>query len=147
MAAVPTLFILKILDKPFSVKSDQLVEHLIPVPVPLCPFLYDIPACKIQHFFQWTVIWKYTLRFGDFPVLAVQSFYDVGGIHNSPDVSGKLEERTYILPVIFPIADRIDLSIKFTTLNAVLNRFSINNPFNYTIVINKHLFLHTGVAF
>lgn len=33
----------------------------------------------------------------------------VRGIHDAPDVIGKLEEGTDILPVILPVADRIGI--------------------------------------
>ena len=87
--------------------DDQLVEHLIPVPVSLRPFLRYILACQVQYLFQRCITWKYTFCFRHFPVLAVQSFYDICGVHDPADVIRELEERAYIFPVIFPVADGI----------------------------------------
>ena len=55
--------------------------------------------------------------FCNFPVLAVQTFYDVCSIHDSANISGKLEERTHIFPVIFPVADRIGIFLPPFFLN------------------------------
>ncbi len=65
-------FCLQIFREPFPIQDSQLVQHLVPVPVSLCPFLRYILACQIQHLFQGCVAWKYTLCLGHFPVLAVQ---------------------------------------------------------------------------
>ena len=71
-------FSLQIVGKPFSIQDNQLIQHLIPVPISLCPFPDYVFAGKIQHLFQCCIAWKYTLGFCDFPVLTVQSLYDVG---------------------------------------------------------------------
>ncbi len=94
---------LQILGEAFSIKYGQLIQYPIPVPVTLCPFFDYISACKVKHLLQCAVTWKYTLCFCNLPVLAVQPFYDVCGIHDAPDIIGELEEGTDILPV----ADRI----------------------------------------
>ncbi len=44
------LFLLKVLGDPVSIKDNHLVEHLVPVPVPLCPLFGYVPAGKIEHF-------------------------------------------------------------------------------------------------
>ena len=95
-------FLLQISSEPFSVKDYQLIQYLIPVPVSLCPFPDYVFAGKIQHLFQCCIAWKYTLGFCDFPVLTVQSLYDVSCVHNTSDIIWKLEKGTYIFPIIFP---------------------------------------------
>lgn len=50
---------------------------------------YDQPVLRL-------VAGGYSLGLGHFPVLAVQSFYDICRIHDTPDIIWKLEERTYI---------------------------------------------------
>ena len=79
-------FSLQIVGKPFSIQDNQLIQHLIPVPISLCPFPDYVFAGKIQHLFQCCIAWKYTLGFCDFPVLTVQSLYDVGCVHNTSDI-------------------------------------------------------------
>ena len=69
-------FLLQISSKPFSVKDYQLIQYLIPVPVSLRPLFDYVLAGKIQHLFQCRIAWEYAFRFRDFPILAVQSFYD-----------------------------------------------------------------------
>ena len=49
--------------------------------------------------------WEYAFRFRDFPILAVQSFYDICRVHNASDIIRKLEKETYIFPIIFPVTD------------------------------------------
>ena len=105
----PGFSLLQILSEPLPVQNNQLVQYLIPIPVTLCPFFDYIPAGKIQHFFQCTVTWEYTFCLCHFPVLSVQPFYNVCGIHNTPDVIRKLEERADIFPVIFPVTYRIGI--------------------------------------
>lgn len=92
---------------PVSIKNNNLVKHLIPVPVTLCPLPDYFSAGRIQHLFQRAVAWEYAFCLGYFPVLAVKSFYDVCSIYDAPDIIGKLEEGTDILPVFFPVTDRI----------------------------------------
>lgn len=70
-------FSLQTVGKPFSIQANQLIQHLIPVPISLCPFPDYVFAGKIQHLFQCCIAWKYTLGFCDFQVLTVQSLYDV----------------------------------------------------------------------
>ena len=79
-------FSLQIVGKPFSIQDNQLIQHLIPVPIPLRPFFDYIFTGKVQHLFQCCIAWKYTLGFRNFPVLTVQSLYDICGVHNAPDV-------------------------------------------------------------
>ena len=79
-------FLLQISSEPFSVKDYQLIQYLIPVPISLCPFPDYVFAGKIQHLFQCCIAWKYTLGFCDFPVLTVQSLYDVSCVHNTSDI-------------------------------------------------------------
>ncbi len=100
-------FCLQIFREPFPIQDSQLVQHLVPVPVSLCPFLRYILACQIQHLFQGCVAWKYTLCLGHFPVLAVQPLYNVRGIHNPADVLRELEEGADIFPIVFPVADSV----------------------------------------
>ena len=70
-------FLLQISSEPFSVKDYQLIQYLIPVPVSLRPLFDYVLAGKIQHLFQCRIAWEYAFRFRDFPILAVQSFYDI----------------------------------------------------------------------
>lgn len=79
-------FSLQTVGKPFSIQDNQLIQHLIPVPISLCPFPDYVFAGKIQHLFQCCIAWKYTLGFCDFPVLTVQSLYDVSCVHNTSDI-------------------------------------------------------------
>ena len=116
---------LQILGEAFSIKYGQLIQYPIPVPVTLCPFFDYISACKVKHLLQCAVTWKYTLCFCNLPVLAVQPFYDVCGIHDAPDIIRKLEKGTDIFPVVLPITYciRILLFVKLddafiVTLNA-----------------------------
>ena len=95
-------FLLQISSKPFSVKDYQLIQYLIPVPVSLRPLFDYVLAGKIQHLFQCRIAWEYAFRFRDFPILAVQSFYDICRVHNASDIIRKLEKGTYILPIYFP---------------------------------------------
>ena len=74
-------FLLQISSKPFSVKDYQLIQYLIPVPVSLRPLFDYVLAGKIQHLFQCRIAWEYAFRFRDFPILAVQSFYDICRVH------------------------------------------------------------------
>ncbi len=97
-------FLLQVLGKPLPVQDDQLVQHLVPVPVTLCPFSDYIPTGKIQHLFQCTVTWEYAFCLCHFPVLAVEAFYDICGVHDTPDIIRKLEERTHVFLIIFPAA-------------------------------------------
>ena len=41
---------LQVLRKPFPIQNSQLVQHLVPAPVTLRPFLWYILAYQIQHF-------------------------------------------------------------------------------------------------
>ena len=100
-------FLLQISSKPFSVKDYQLIQYLIPVPVSLRPLFDYVLTGKIQHLFQCRIAWEYAFRFRDFPILAVQSFYDICRVHNASDIIRKLEKGTYIFPIIFPVTDRI----------------------------------------
>ena len=45
-------FSLQTVGKPFSIQDNQLIQHLIPVPISLCPFPDYVFAGKIQHLFQ-----------------------------------------------------------------------------------------------
>ena len=105
----PGFFLLQVLGKPFSIKDDHLVQHLIPVPITLRPFFDHVPTGKIEHLFQRTVTWKYTFGLGHFPVLAVKPLYDICSIHDAPDIIGELEEGADILPVVFPVTYRIGI--------------------------------------
>ena len=100
-------FLLQISSEPFSVKDYQLIQYLIPVPISLCPFPDYVFAGKIQHLFQCRIAWEYAFRFRDFPILAVQSFYDICRVHNASDIIRKLEKGTYIFPIIFPVTNRV----------------------------------------
>ena len=75
-------FLLQALGKPLPVQGDQLVQRLVPVPVTLCPFFDHIPTGKIQHLFQCIVTWEYALCLCHFPALAVESLYDICGVHD-----------------------------------------------------------------
>ena len=105
VTAIPIF--LQMIRKPLSIQDNQLVQHLIPVPVSLRPFLCYIPACQIQHLFQGCVAGEYAFCLGYFPELAVQSLYDIRRVHDPADVIWKLEEGTDIFPVVFPVADRV----------------------------------------
>ena len=105
--SLPLFFLLQAACESFAKQNNQLVQHLVPVTVPLCPFLWYVPTGKIKHFFQSGVTWEYALCFCEFSVLAVQSFYDICCVHDSADIIRKLEKRTYIFPVIFPVTDGI----------------------------------------
>lgn len=50
----------------------------------------DVSAGKVEHFFQCGVAGKYTFGLCHFPIMAVQPVYDICGIHDPPDVTGKL---------------------------------------------------------
>ena len=100
-------FLLQISSETFSVKDYQLIQYLIPVPVSLRPLFDYVLAGKIQHLFQCRIAWEYAFRFRDFPILAVQSFYDICRVHNASDIIRKLEKGTYIFPIIFPVTDRV----------------------------------------
>ena len=100
-------FLLQISSKPFSVKDYKLIQYLIPVPVSLRPLFDYVLAGKIQHLFQCRIAWEYAFRFRDFPILAVQSFYDICRVHNASDIIRKLKKGTYIFPIIFPVTDRV----------------------------------------
>ena len=65
------------------VSSDGEYQYLIPSAVSLCPFFYDIFTGQIEHLLQGLVAWKHTFCLCHFPVLAVQCFYDIGGLHNA----------------------------------------------------------------
>ena len=86
-------FLLQISSKPFSVKDYQLIQYLIPVPVSLRPLFDYVLAGKIQHLFQCRIAWEYAFRFRDFPILAVQSFYNICRIHNASDIIRKLKKE------------------------------------------------------
>ena len=45
-------FLLQISGKPFSIKDNQLIQYLIPIPVSLRPLFDYVLAGKIQHLFQ-----------------------------------------------------------------------------------------------
>ncbi len=96
-------FLLQISSEPFSVKDYQLIQYLIPVPVSLRPLFDYVLAGKIQHLFRCRIAWEYAFRFRDFPILAVQSFYDICRVHNASDIIRKLEKGTYIFPIIFQL--------------------------------------------
>ena len=100
---------LQVPGEPLPIQDDHLVQYLIPVPIPLGPFFDHISTGKIQHLFQCTVTGKYTFCLCHFPVLAVQSFYDVCGVHDTPDIIRELEEGADIVPVILPVAYRIGI--------------------------------------
>ena len=78
---------LQIIGKPFSIQDNQLTQYLIPVSISLRPFLDYIFTGKVQNLFQRCITWKYTLGFCDFPVLTVQSFYDVGCVRSEEHTS------------------------------------------------------------
>lgn len=82
----PFLLFLQITGKPFSIQDNQLIQYLIPVPVSLRPLFDYIFTGKVQHFFQGCITWEYTFCFRDFPVMAVQSLYDICRVHNTPDI-------------------------------------------------------------
>ena len=46
-----------------------------------------------QHLFQCRIAWEYAFRFRDFPILAVQSFYNICRIHNASDIIRKLKKE------------------------------------------------------
>ena len=73
----PVMLCLQVLIQTLSIQDQQLVEHLIPATVSLCPFFYYVSACQIQHLFQSTVTWKYALGLCHFPVLTIQPFDDI----------------------------------------------------------------------
>ena len=75
-------FLLQISSKPFSVKDDQLIQYLIPVPVSLRPLFNYVLTGKIQHLFQCRIAWEYAFRFCDFPILAVATVYKGNIIKN-----------------------------------------------------------------
>ena len=112
-------FLLQISSEPFSVKDYQLIQYLIPVPVSLRPLFDYVLAGKIQHLFQCRIAWEYAFRFRDFPILAVQSFYDICRVHNASDIIRKLEKGTYIFPIIFPVADSIGIFLSPFLLNVL----------------------------
>lgn len=41
--------------------------------------------------------------------MQILRFYDVGGIHDAPDITGELEEGTDIFPVIVPVTDCVGI--------------------------------------
>lgn len=47
---LPSLPFLQITADPVFVQDDQLIQHLVPVAVSLCPFLRYILAYQVQHF-------------------------------------------------------------------------------------------------
>ena len=51
--------------------------------------------------------WENTFCLGDFPVLAVEPFYDVGGIHDPADIIWELEEGADIFTIVFPVTDSV----------------------------------------
>lgn len=102
-AAIPVF--LQVSRKPFPIQDGQLVQYLVPAPVSLRPFLRYILACQVQHLFQGRVAREHAFCFGHFPILAVQPFYDVRGVHDPADVIRELEERADVLPAVFPVAD------------------------------------------
>ena len=77
---------LQIVCEAFPIQYYQLVKDLIPVPIPLCPFLCYVLTCQIQHLFQGCIIGKHTFCFGHFSELAVESLYDIGCIHDPADI-------------------------------------------------------------
>ena len=111
--------LLQISSKPFSVKDYQLIQYLIPVLVSLRPLFDYILAGKIQHLFQCRIAWEYAFRFRDFPILAVQSFYDICRVHNASDVIRKLEKGTYIFPIIFSADDSVGIFLSTFLLNVL----------------------------
>ena len=98
---------LQVTGDPVPVQDDQLVQHLVPVAVPLCPFLYDVPTGQVQHFLKCRVTREHTFSFRHLPILAVQPLYNIGCIHYPAYVIRKLEKGAYIFPVVLPITDRI----------------------------------------
>lgn len=98
---------LQVTGDPVPVQDDQLVQHLVPVAVPLCPFLYDVPTGQVQHFLQCRVTREHTFSFRHLPILAVQPLYNISCIHYPAYVIRKLEKWAYIFPVVLPITDRI----------------------------------------
>ena len=69
------------------------MQYLIPVSVSLSPLFDYVFAGKIQHLFQCRIAWEYAFRFHDFPILAVQSFYDICRVHNAADIIRKLKKK------------------------------------------------------
>ena len=121
-------FLLQISSKPFSVKDYQLIQYLIPVPVSLRPLFDYVLAGKIQHLFQCRIAWEYAFRFRDFPILAVQSFYDICRVHNASDIIRKTEKRNLHLPNYFPSYwSRTDISspIFLSCFPALLKRLRL----------------------
>ncbi len=88
-------------------QDSQLVQRLIPVPVSLCPLFCHILACQVQHLLQGCVAGEHVFCLGAFPVLAVEPFYNVGGIHDPADLVRELEEGADIFPVVLPVADSV----------------------------------------
>ena len=101
--------VLQILCQPLSVEDGELANHLVPVAVALGPFLCHVQACQIEHLFQRAVAWEYAFCLCHFPVLPVQPFYNIRGIHYAPDFIGELEERADVFPVVLPVADGIGI--------------------------------------
>ena len=64
--SLPLFFLLQAACESFAKQNNQLVQHLIPVTVPLCPFLCYVLTGKVKHFFQSGVTWEYALCFCDF---------------------------------------------------------------------------------
>mgnify|MGYP006920849393 CR=1 FL=1 len=74
---LPPRFFLQVFCEPFPIQDSQLVQNLVPVPVPLRPFLCHVLACKVQHFLQGCIAWEHAFCLSHLPILAVQPFYDV----------------------------------------------------------------------
>ena len=102
-AAIPVF--LQVSRTLFPIQDGQLVQYLVPVPVSLRPFFRYILACQVQYISQGRVAREHVFCLGHLPVLAVQPFHDVRGIHDPADVIRELEERADVLPVVFPVAD------------------------------------------
>ena len=73
----------------------------------ISPYLTGSFVDFMINLFQCRIAWEYAFRFRDFPILAVQSFYDICRVHNASDIIRKLEKGTYIFPIIFPVTDRV----------------------------------------
>ncbi len=115
----PFLLFLHITGKPFCIQDNQLIQYLIPVPVSLCPLFDYIFTGKVKHLFQSYITWEYTFGFRDFPVLVVQSIYDICRVHNMPDIIRKLEKGTYIFPIIFSADDSVGIFLSTFLLNVL----------------------------
>ena len=102
---LPSQSFLQVFRKPSPIQNRQLAQHLIPVTVSLRPFLHYILAGQVQHLLQECVAGKNTFCLGGLPIMAVEPFYNVGGIHNPTDSIRELEEGAAIFLIVLPAAD------------------------------------------